>query len=259
MKFPPTAPIHPLDKSSVPLHPARITRDSPPTMKRSPSLPSGHGRFLLGIGAVYLLFTVLLGISPRNRTDWWMEHFIIAFGLTILFATSRWFVFSKTSYLFAFAFLCLHSVGAHYTYSEVPYREWWTAIAGASVTGPDETDPRNHFDRAIHFLYGVLFTRPYREAFYFALKPRRDFWSHLVVLTFIMATSLFYELLEWAAAVLYGGEAGMAFLGTQGDVWDAHKDTLLASIGALVGSLGMMLRLLFTGSDPARTWGESRA
>lgn len=228
-------------------------------MKPSPSLPPGHGPFLLGIGAAYLLLTVLLGISPRNRTDWWMEHFIIAFGLTILFATSRWFVFSKTSYLLALGFLCLHSIGAHYTYSEVPYREWWSAISGAPVTDSNGAETRNHFDRAVHFLYGILFARPYREAFYFALKPRRNFWSHLIVLTCVMATSLFYELLEWAAAILYGGEAGMAFLGTQGDVWDAHKDTLLASVGALLGCFGMMLRLLFTGTDPARAWGESRA
>lgn len=228
-------------------------------MNPSPSLPPGHGRFLLGIGVVYLLLTILLGISPHNRTDWWMEHFIIAFGLTILFATSRWFVFSKTAYLFAFAFLCLHAVGAHYTYSEVPYREWWAVLTGASLPDPDIPGARNHFDRAVHFLYGLLFTRPYREAFFFALQPRRDFWSHLVVLTFIMATSLFYELLEWAAAVLYGGEAGMAFLGTQGDPWDAHKDMLLATIGALLGSAGMILRLILTGKDPARAWGEGRA
>jgi putative membrane protein len=225
-------------------------------MKPVPSLPPGHGRFLLGIGFVYLVLTIFLGISPRNRTDWWMEHFIIAFGLGILFATSRWFVFSKTSYLFAFAFLCLHAVGAHYTYSEVPYREWWAALTGAPLPDPGA---RNHFDRAVHFLYGLLFTRPYREAFYFALKPRHDFWSHLVVLTFIMATSLFYELLEWAAAVLYGGEAGMAFLGTQGDLWDAHKDMLLAAIGGLLGSAGMILHLLFTAKDPGRAWGEGRA
>jgi putative membrane protein len=228
-----------------------------PRAKPAATLPPGHGRFLLWIGLAYLAITILSGISPSNRTDWWLEHFIIAFGLTIIISTGRWFVFSKTSYLFAFLFLILHALGAHYTYSEVPYREWWAHLSGSAPPGP-EALARNHFDRAVHFLYGLLLARPFREAFYFAMAPRRDFWSHLVVLAFIMASSLFYELVEWAAAELYGGEAGMAFLGTQGDVWDAHKDMLLAAMGALFGSSGMVLRRLVTGRDPAREWGEER-
>lgn len=221
-------------------------------------LPRGHGRLLLGLGGAYLVATALLGLEPRNRTDWWMEHAIVAFGLAILAATSRYFVFSKTSYGIAFVFLLLHGIGAHHTYSEVPYREWWAALSGAPP--PEPTDPsRNHFDRLVHFLYGLLFVRPYREAFHFAMRPRRDFWSHLVVLSFVMASSLFYELVEWAAAEVYGGEAGMAFLGTQGDVWDAHKDMLLAAIGCLISSVGVVLRRRLTGRDPAREWGEAEA
>lgn len=225
-------------------------------MKPATPLPPGHGRFFLLVGGLYLLLTVLLGISPRHPTDWWMEHLIILFGFSILFATSRYFVFSKTGYLLAFVFLCLHSVGAHYTYSEVPYREWWATLTGADPGSAG--DSRNHFDRAVHFLYGLLLTRPFREAVYFVLAPRSAFWSHLAVITFIMASSLFYELFEWAAAVIWGGEAGMAFLGTQGDIWDAHKDMLLATLGALLGSLGMVLHVRFTGKDPARDWGEGR-
>lgn len=225
-------------------------------MKPATPLPPGHGRFFLLVGGLYLLLTVLLGISPRHPTDWWMEHLIILFGFSILFATSRFFVFSKTGYLLAFVFLCLHGVGAHYTYSEVPYREWWAALTG---TPSDPTgESRNHFDRAVHFLYGLLLTRPFREAVYFVLSPRSVFWSHLAVITLIMASSLFYELFEWGAAVIWGGETGMAFLGTQGDIWDAHKDMLLASLGALLGSLGMILHVWFTGKDPAREWGEGR-
>jgi len=229
-------------------------------MKPAPPLPDGHGRFLLGLGLAYLVVSIVLGIAPRHRTDWWMEHVIVVFGFSILFATGRWFVFSKTSYFLAFLFLCLHSIGAHYTYSEVPYREWIASLTG-STASPEAAGAaaRNHFDRGVHFLYGLLLARPYREAYYFAMKPRRDVWSHLVVLVFVMASSLFYELLEWAAAILYGGEAGMLFLGTQGDIWDAHKDMLLAAIGAILSLAGMALRRLFLGRDPAREWGEARS
>ncbi len=222
-------------------------------MKPGVPLPPQHGRFLLGLGLAYLVITIALGIAPHHRTDWWMEHIVVLIGFAILVVTSRRFVFSKTGYAFAFVFLCLHCIGAHYTYSEVPYREWWAALTGAP--GP-EPGARNHFDRAVHFLYGLLLTRPFREAAWVALRPRSDFWSHLAVISFVMATSLFYELFEWAAAVIWGGEAGMAFLGTQGDVWDAHKDMLLASLGAVLGSLGMIARRNLTRHDPARAWGE---
>jgi putative membrane protein len=218
----------------------------------SPAWP----KVLLGLFAVWF---ALWAVHPPHPQDFVLEHVLTLLFVILLCWSYRRFRLSNVSYTAIFAFMALHVVGAHYTYSEVPYREWWAALTGAPLPDPEDTDARNHFDRAVHFLYGLLFTRPYREAFFFALKPRRDFWSHLVVLTFIMATSLFYEILEWAAAVLYGGEAGMAFLGTQGDPWDAHKDMLLAAIGGLLGCAGMILRLIVTGEDPARAWGEGRA
>jgi putative membrane protein len=208
-------------------------------MNRPPHLPPGHGKFLLVLVLLWLVFSIVLGIAPRQRADWLMEHIVVAAGLAILVVTGRWFVFSKTSY----------------TYSEVPYLEAWASLTGEPIPAGGT---RNHFDRIIHFLYGLMLTRPWREAFYFAMTPRRDFWSHLVVVSFSMATSLLYELFEWAAAVLWGGEAGMAFLGTQGDVWDAHKDMLLATIGSVLACVVMVLRRIFTGRDPAREWGESR-
>ncbi len=211
--------------------------------------------FLLVLVLIWLVFSILLGIAPRQRADWLMEHIVVAAGLAILVVTGRWFVFSKTAYTLGFFFTCLHTIGAHYTYSEVPYHEAWATLTGDAVsTGGN----RNHFDRIVHFLYGLMLTRPWREAFYFAMNPRRDFWSHLVVVSFCMATSLLYELFEWAAAVVWGGEAGIAFLGTQGDVWDAQQDMFLAMMGAVLSSLGMFLHRLLTGRDPAREWGESR-
>lgn len=229
------------------------------SIERLKPLASTRERFPLLLFLVWLAFATILGIAPRQRADWWMEQIVVVAGLLILAFTYRWFQFSKVSYLLGFLFLCLHTIGAHFTYSQVPYQEWWHWIAGieASTIQGGET-ARNHFDRAVHFLYGLMLSRPWREVFYFAMPPRRDLWSQVMVISFTMSTSLLYELLEWAAAVVWGGEAGIAFLGTQGDPWDAHKDMLLASLGSLFAVLLMKLRALLTGCDPARSWGESR-
>lgn len=213
-------------------------------------------RFPLILGLIWLAFAAVLGIAPKQRADWWMEQIVVVTGLVILVTTHRWFAFSRASYLLGFIFLCLHTVGAHYTYSQVPYREWIESVTGMEAYS--QTVGRNHFDRGVHFLYGLLLSRPWREAFYFSMRPRRDLWSHVVVVSFVMATSLLYELLEWAAAVTWGGEAGIAFLGTQGDPWDAQKDMLLASLGSLVAVSAMKLRICLTGFDPARSWGEGQ-
>ena len=212
-------------------------------------------RLIQTLAAAFALLWVALALSPFDRSDWLLENVLTAVGVGVLVSTRRVLPLSNASYVSIFVFFCLHTIGAHYTYSEVPYLEAWASLTGEPVPAGGT---RNHFDRIIHFLYGLMLTRPWREAFYFAMTPRRDFWSHLVVVSFSMATSLLYELFEWAAAVLWGGEAGMAFLGTQGDVWDAHKDMLLATIGSVLACVVMVLRRIFTGRDPACEWGESR-
>ncbi len=223
----------------------------------SAAIPRAHFRLFLILGGIYAIFWTLLSIKPRYPTDWWMENVLVFFTLGLLLLTGRWFIFSKTSYFLTFIFTCLHTVGAHYTYSEVPYTEWFSYLFGTPVEG-SVAENRNHFDRIVHFLYGALITWPFREVFYYAMNPRRTFWSYLVPLVFGMATSLLYELLEWGAAVIYGGELGMAFLGTQGDIWDAHKDMLLASCGSLLCFAIMLVLQWTTGRDFAREWGESR-
>ncbi len=87
---------------------------------------------------------------------------------------------------------------------------------------------RNHFDRLVHFGYGLLLAYPIREMF-LRIGNVRGFWGYFLPLDLTMSTSMLYELIEWGAAEFFGGELGAAYLGTQGDVWDAHKDMALAS------------------------------
>ncbi len=152
-------------------------------------------------------------------------------------------------------FLCLHTVGAHYTYSEVPYDAWFEQLAGRTLNGLVGWE-RNNFDRVVHFAYGLLLAYPVREVF-LRVADVRGFWGYLLPLDLTMSTSMLYELIEWGAAAAFGGELGQAFLGTQGDTWDSHKDMALASLGAL---LAMAITAVINGRyqrDFSREWVES--
>ncbi|MBK7645119.1 MAG: DUF2238 domain-containing protein, partial [Planctomycetes bacterium] len=92
---------------------------------------------------------------------------------------------------------------------------------------------RNHYDRLVHFLFGLLFAVPIREIF-LRVGQVRGFWAYYLPLDVAMAFSMLYELIEWGSALLFGGDLGAAYLGTQGDPWDAQKDMALASLGALI-------------------------
>ena len=114
----------------------------------------------------------------------------------------------------------------------MPYDDWWRAAFGYSLNEALGFE-RNHFDRLVHFLHGLLLAYPLRELF-IRVAWVKGFWSYFLPLDVTMSTAMLYELVEWLAAEAFGGELGMAYLGTQGDVWDAHKDMLLASVGALL-------------------------
>jgi putative membrane protein len=88
----------------------------------------------------------------------------------------------------------------------------------------------------VHFFYGLLLAYPAREVF-LRVADVRGFWGYYLPLDVTMSFSMLYELIEWAAAMCFGSELGQAYLGTQGDVWDAHKDMALASLGALISML----------------------
>jgi putative membrane protein len=85
----------------------------------------------------------------------------------------------------------------------------------------------------------------------------RGFWGYFLPLDLTMSTSMLYELIEWAAAEVLGGELGAAYLGTQGDIWDAHKDMALASLGALIAMTLTAIINRRMQRDFAGEWAES--
>jgi len=205
-------------------------------------------------GGLAIWFAVL-AIDPISRSTWLLENALVFGFVLVLVLTYRRFPFSRISYTLIFVFLCLHEVGCHYTYSEVPYDECFERFTGATLNERMGWE-RNHFDRVIHFAYGLLLTYPIREIFLRVARVR-GFWGYFLPLDVAMSTSLTYELIEWGASVVFGGDLGQAYLGTQGDVWDAHKDMALAALGALIAMIATLLVNLFLQRDFAAEWAES--
>jgi putative membrane protein len=214
-----------------------------------------HLRYVSTLAGVLASLWVVLAIDPFDRKDWLLENVLLVLAIALLAATYRGFPLSRISYTLIFLFLCLHTIGAHYTYAEVPYDEWWRSLTGTSFNEMVGWK-RNNFDRVVHFSYGLLLAYPVREIF-LRVAGVRGFWGYFLPLDLTMSTSMLYELIEWAAAEVFGGELGVAYLGTQGDIWDAHKDMALASVGALIAMSVVALINSRIKRDFAREWNES--
>ncbi len=181
-------------------------------------------RFVQGLLLWLVALWIVTAIEPFNRGDWLLENLLVFIYGALLIATYRRFRFSNLSYGLFGVFLSLHLVGAHYTYAETPLGFWLQEALELS---------RNHYDRIVHFSFGLLIAYPFRE-FLLRVAGVREGWSYLLALVVVLGFSGFYEALEGAAAVIVSPELGMAFLGTQGDIWDAQKDTALAFAGAVL-------------------------
>jgi putative membrane protein len=214
-----------------------------------------HQKYLAILAAVFAVEFAVLAIEPYHRADWLLENVLVLLAALVLGLTAKNFPLSRISYTLIFIFLALHELGSHYTYAEVPYDEWLKSLAGFSLNETMGWE-RNHFDRFIHFAFGLLLAYPVREL-YCRIADVRGFWGYFLPLELTMASSMLYELIEWGAAEFFGGELGMAYLGTQGDVWDAHKDMLLASMGALIAMLITMTINFYIQRDYAKEMADS--
>ncbi|MGW8246850.1 MAG: DUF2238 domain-containing protein [Acidiferrobacterales bacterium] len=212
-------------------------------------------RYLAILTGLFLVEAAIVAIKPWYPQDWMLENILPVVFLAYLWGTVNKLTMSKVSYTLIFIFLAFHEIGSHYTYAEVPYDAVFKSITGVSFNAMVGWE-RNNFDRIVHFLYGLLLAYPIREL-YFRVADARGFWGYFFPLEFTMATSMLYELIEWGAANVVGGDLGMAYLGTQGDIWDAHKDMLFATIGALLAMIITAIINYRVQKDFAREWSES--
>ena len=212
-------------------------------------------RYVWALAALFAVYWVALAIHPLDRGTWLLESALSVVAVGVLFALRRPLPFSRVSYTLIFAFLCLHTLGAHYTYSQVPYDAWFEQLSGRTFNSLVGWE-RNNFDRVVHFAYGLLLAYPVREVF-LRVADARGFWGYFLPLDLTMSSSMLYELIEWGAAATFGGGVGQAYLGTQGDEWDAHADMALASVGALLAmSVTAVINWRFQ-RDFSREWAES--
>jgi len=189
-------------------------------------------RYPLSLLGIYAVIWIALAIDPVYRHDWMLENVLVALTLPLLILTAKRLRFTDFTYTCFFIFFVLHAIGAHYTYALVPYDEWFRSLTGVSLNEMLGFE-RNHFDRLVHFLYGLLITPAAVEIFaHYGRYPAS--WAALFPALFMSSHAGIYEIVEWFAALLFGGDLGMAYLGTQGDIWDGQKDIAFAFAGTAI-------------------------
>ena len=176
---------------------------------------------------VFLVVWSALAIAPRYRADWFLENIPTFIGVPAAIVGYRRFRFSDRAYVQATVFLILHTIGSHYTYSEVPFGDWTRGALGLA---------RNHYDRVVHFSFGLLMVRAVRELGFRRGREPGAFAIFGFSVAGVALWSVLYEVTEWVTASIVDPAAGTAYLGTQGDQWDAEKDMALAVTGAVIGA-----------------------
>ncbi len=165
-------------------------------------------------------------MHTTDMANWILENALVFIFLGYLIFTFKKRQFSDLSYLLIFIYLCLHVYGAMHTYAENPFGYWLM----------DTFDwERNQYDRIVHFSFGFLLAYPMRELFLVHFKFEKWVaWALPIEIT--LSVSGLYELIEWGVADVFFKEQGAAYLGSQGDVWDAQKDMFLATLGAILAT-----------------------
>ena len=193
-------------------------------------------KFFNSLLALYGALFIVLAIEPVDRPTWFAENLTVwVLIAAMLILRAKEICFSNTAYAMMFVLVYLHTIGGHWTFANVPFN-WVTEFFNFQ---------RNHFDRVAHFSVGF---------YAFAIAEwlhRRKLVANLFLLfvfpvCVIASVAALYEIIEWLFAALANPEAGIAYLGSQGDIWDAQKDMLADTLGALVAT-----RLYFLIRKPA--------
>ena len=178
--------------------------------------------------ALYGIVFSVCAIAPFDRAVWWAENIPVLIVVGVLVALARCYRFSNTSYALMSVFIILHTIGGHYTFERVPF-DAVTECFGFE---------RNHYDRIAHFSVG-FYAYPVAELLMRKRLVRTRWIVSLFPVFAIIAVAGVYEIFEWQYALAADPAAGIAVLGSQGDIWDAQTDILADTLGA------MLVMLLF--------------
>lgn len=177
------------------------------------------------LALTFFVYFAVLAVNPTSRAVWVAEVIPVLLVFLGLVLTYRYFRFSNTAYALMAFWLFWHTLGGHYTFANVPF-DWFNGLIGAE---------RNHFDRIAHFSVG-FYAFPTAE-WMLRRGHCRYVPANIFALLLVMGIAAGYEIIEWWYAVIEGGNAGIEFLGSQGDIWDAQKDMLADTLGALFALL----------------------
>lgn len=193
------------------------------SLYRTPFLKN---KWLVAFCVIFLSVWVSTLVGTSDIKNWLMENALVFLFLGLLILTYKKQQFSDLSYLLITIYLCLHVYGYKYTYADNPFGYWLQDVLHSQ---------RNFYDRIVHFSFGFLLAYPMRELFLNYFKfPTWVAWSLPIEVT--LSISGFYELIEWAVADVFFPAQGDAYLGTQGDIWDAQKDIFMAFLGAILAT-----------------------
>ena len=183
-----------------------------------------HNGFVWVLFAIFFTYWVYGWFNCLLLQDWIIENLLVVICLTLLVISHKWHRLSELSYLCIFAFVMLHLYGAFYAYTKNNLGHWlqYTFHLG-----------RNPYDRIVHFSFGLFLAYPFREILVNKYKlSGRGSWLFPIEIAFSLGT--IFEMIEWGVAAFTDSETGNTYVATQGDVWDAHKDILLAAIGSAI-------------------------
>ncbi len=195
------------------------------------SAPAPHARLpLILLGVLLCICALTLWDPPAGRTSWWLEVGPGLLEVAILIATFRRLPLSHFVYACVFAHVLVLIYGGYYTYALTPLGNWAKEALGWS---------RNHYDRVGHVALGVFPSFLAREVLLRTSPLRRGKWLFFISVSIVFAVAAFWELCEWWVTLLVAGDVGQAFLGSQGDIWDAQWDMLLALLGSMLSLLAL--------------------
>jgi putative membrane protein len=164
-----------------------------------------------------------------------LQHVPTVLAVILLVVADRKWPLGRLSFTLIAMFLLLHVLGARYLYSFVPYDDWSQRLFGVNISEHFGFE-RNHYDRLVHFAFGLLFTWPLWQMFEVRLGLR-SFWPAALAITAVLAASAMYEIIEWGMSMVFAPDWAESYNGQQGDVWDAQRDMAVAGAGAILAAL----------------------
>ncbi len=210
--------------------------DMSPKPERSSMIPQPLTKFHYAWLLLLLLACGVASIQPLEFSSYLLHQLgTLLFVIGLLVPTMKGWV-STVSFAGAILFLLLHVLGAHYLYSYVPYNDWLISLFGWDLNASMGWS-RNMYDRLVHLMYGVLLYPFFFDVMRRCFAQAGQRALALLVIQFVMASSVVYEFIEWWIALGMSPEDAENYNGQQGDIWDAHADMAWATVGSMLSAV----------------------